>query len=94
MSQVAVRSRSGEPQCPEEKSMKEATVRARALRALPRVRYGNREYSVDARLREFRSMSYPPETIEFVPFDSVKGRRMRGRLPSEGTAPPHANPPT
>ena len=42
--------------------MEEATVRA-----LPRVKYGNREYFVDERLREFRSVSHPPEAIEFVP---------------------------
>lgn len=47
------------------------------VRALPRIRYGDCEYFVDERLREFRSVSYPPEAIEFVPFDSMKGRRMR-----------------
>lgn len=46
-------------------------------RALPKVKYGNREYVVDERLREFRSVSHPPETIEFVPFDSPKGRKIR-----------------
>jgi hypothetical protein len=48
--------------------MEEATVRT-----LPRRKYGNREYFVDERLGEFRSVSYPPQTVKFVPFDSVKG---------------------
>ena len=83
-----VRSLSGEPQRSEER------VEEAGVRALPRVRYGNREYFVDERLREFRSVSYLPQTIEFVPFDSVKGRRIRGARMFERFAPPHANPPT
>jgi hypothetical protein len=47
------------------------------VRALPRVKYGNREYFVDERLCQFRSVSYPPEHIEFVPFDSSKGRKIK-----------------
>lgn len=47
------------------------------VRALPRVKYGNREYFVDERLCQFRSVSYPPQAIEFVPFDSPKGRKIR-----------------
>ncbi len=65
---------SGLPGC---ESMETATVRA-----LPSVRYDGREWFVDHRLREFRSVSYPPESIEFVPFDSEKGRRMRATLMS------------
>jgi hypothetical protein len=53
------------------------------VRALPRVRYGNREYFVDERLQEFRSVSYAPQTIEFVPFESAKGRRMRAEMLSK-----------
>ena len=67
-------------------------------RALPRVRYGNREYFVDERLREFRSVSYPPESIEFVPFDSPKGRKIRvawlfvrRNLPAESGPPKSAS---
>jgi hypothetical protein len=51
-------------------------------RALPRVRYGKREYLVDERLQEFRSVSYPPQSIEFVPFDSPKGRKIQAAWPS------------
>ncbi len=56
---------------------------------MPRVKYGNREYFTDERLREFRSVSYPPQTVEFVPFDSAKERRMLATLLSdEEDAPP------
>ena len=61
---------------------------------MPRVRYGNREYFVDERLWEFRSVSFPSQAIEFVPFDSAKGGRMRARLLCGKNSPPGANPPT
>ena len=61
---------------------------------MPRVRYGNREYFVDERLREFRSASYPPESIEFVPFESAKGGRMWATLLSGNKTPLRENPPT
>lgn len=65
-------------------------MRETTVRALPRIRYRNREYYLDIRLREFRSISYPPETIDFVPFSSPKGRRMLAILRSQGPAEPPA----
>jgi len=41
------------------------------MRALPIIKYRNREYFVDERLQEFRSNTRP---IDFVSFDSAKGR--------------------
>jgi hypothetical protein len=61
------------------------------IRALPRVKYGNREYFVDERLGEFRSVSYPPQTIEFVPFDSPKGRKIQVAYLFEKKTQPNAN---
>lgn len=63
-------------------------------RALPRVRYGKREYFVDERLGEFRSISYPPQAIEFVPFDSPKGRKIQAAWLSVRNGPPDTGPAT
>ncbi len=43
---------------------------------LPIIEYKGKEYFVDMRLREFRSNVRPFEPIEFIPFDSKKGRIM------------------
>jgi hypothetical protein len=55
------------------------------VRELPRMKYGKREYFIDGRLQQFRSASYPPHAIEFVPFDSEKGGWMWARLLSGKT---------
>jgi hypothetical protein len=42
-------------------------------------------YTVDARLSEFRKVSLAGEpSIEFIPFDSPKGRKMLRRMRDEG----------
>lgn len=43
---------------------------------LPIIEYKGKKYFVDARLREFRTNSKPFDPIEFIPFDSKKGRIM------------------
>jgi len=43
------------------------------IRRLPTITYKGVEYFIDERLHEFRSNTRP---IEFVPFDSKKGRRI------------------
>jgi hypothetical protein len=43
------------------------------MNILPKVAFQGKEYFIDMRLREFRSNTRP---IEFVPFDSDKGRRI------------------
>jgi len=45
-------------------------------RRLPIVIWKGQQYFVDLRLEEFRSVSGPEHGIEFVDFDSPKGRRM------------------
>lgn len=45
---------------------------------LPTIKYKGVEYFVDVRLREFRSNVKPFEPIEFVPFESEKGKKMLG----------------
>ena len=62
-----------------------------ATRALPRVTYDRREYFVNARWREFSSVCCPPETTEFVPLDSAKGRRLRIAYLFQRKAPGHAD---
>jgi len=37
-------------------------------------------YTVDERLREFRKVDREKLTIEFVPFDSPKGRRLLRKM--------------
>jgi DNA-directed RNA polymerase subunit RPC12/RpoP len=47
-------------------------------RRLPTLRFGNDEYFIDNRLREFRTVTPPIRPIEFVRFDSKEGLRMLG----------------
>ena len=49
-------------------------------RKLPVILHEGQRYFVDARLREFRSVAYPPETIEFVGFDTERGREILAAL--------------
>ena len=50
------------------------------MRRLPIILWEGVEYFVDERLQEFRSNTRP---IEFVPFDSSKGRDMLEHLQEE-----------
>jgi len=45
-------------------------------RRLPTLRFGNDEYFIDNRLREFRTVTPPIRRIESVRFDSKEGLRM------------------
>jgi len=42
-------------------------------RRLPTIRYNGKEYFIDWRLKEFRSVEAP---LEFIPFDSELGREI------------------
>jgi len=48
----------------------------RMPRTLPTIRFQGDEYFVDERLGEFRTETPPIRLIEFIPFDSEKGRRI------------------
>ena len=45
-------------------------------RRLPIVRSGGVDYFVDSRLRQFRTAAPPTRHIEFIDFESVRGRRL------------------
>ncbi len=45
-------------------------------RQLPTVQQDGNEYFVDVRLRQFRTVTPPVGPIEFIDFDSPRGRRM------------------
>jgi hypothetical protein len=53
------------------------------IRQLPRIIYKGKEYFIDERLNEFRSNAKPFELIEFVPFDSRKGKKIIRRITNE-----------
>ncbi len=43
---------------------------------LPIVCIDGERYFIDQRLREFRTVTPPTKAIEFIPFDSPRGRRL------------------
>jgi hypothetical protein len=46
---------------------------------LSTIKFGNKIYSIDPRLKEFRYIRYG-DKMEFIPFSSRKGKRMINRL--------------
>ncbi len=49
-------------------------------RRLAIITWRGRAHFIDERLREFRTVAYPPDVIRFVPFASRQGGRMLREL--------------
>lgn len=57
--------------------MKNAKTREPAgPRRLPILRFGTQSYFIDSRLRQFRTATPPLRPIEFIDFESERGRRL------------------
>jgi ribosomal protein L37E len=57
--------------------MKQATGRERSgPRRLPTLHIGGKTYYIDLRLRQFRTAAPPHELIDFIEFESRRGRRL------------------
>lgn len=51
------------------------------MRTLATIKFGRKEYTIDPRLREFRFIQYGKK-MEFIPFNSIKGKKMIKKLRS------------